>query len=145
MGDGIDLGSSEHEKARRMLETELIAWFTTVGADGVPHAVPVWFWWDGERAWVFSQPTTVKVKHVEAGSAVVLHLNAGGPFGDDVVILTGTAEVDPRGAKEVLAGFRDAYERKYEAAIADYGMPLDTIGETFSAALVFTPTKLQAW
>ncbi|AXH34702.1 hypothetical protein DVJ78_04100 [Humibacter sp. BT305] len=142
---GIDLASGEHEKARRMLQEDLIAWFTTVADDGTPHAVPVWFFWDDGRAWVFSRPDTVKVKHVRAGSRVVLHLDAGGEFGDDVVILTGSAEIDPRGAAAVLAGFREAYERKYAAAIADYGMPLEQIGETFSTAIAFTPEKLQAW
>ncbi len=87
----------------------------------------------------------MKVKHVAAGSRVVLHLNAGGEFGDDVVILTGTAEIDPRGAAEVLTGFREAYESKYSAAIADYGMPLEQIGESFSTAIAFTPEKLQTW
>jgi len=29
------------------LREEPMIWFTTVRADGRPHTVPVWFWWDG--------------------------------------------------------------------------------------------------
>jgi PPOX class probable F420-dependent enzyme len=145
MSTVIDISGPEHDKARRMLAHELVAWFTTVSADARPHAVPVWFFWHEGRAYVFSEPTTVKVAHVRAGSPVLLHLNAGGPFGDDVTILEGSAEIDERGAAAVVAGFRDAYERKYSDALADFGMPLDAVTEKYSTALVFTPHKLLAW
>jgi PPOX class probable F420-dependent enzyme len=145
MSDPIDLSAPEHEKARRMLAHELIAWFTTVSPEGRPHAVPVWFFWHDGAAHVFSEPHTVKVRHVRAGSPVLLHLNAGGPFGDDVVILDGAAEVSDRDAASVLADFRDGYLEKYADAIADYGLPIEEIQAKFSAVLVFTPERLLTW
>jgi nitroimidazol reductase NimA-like FMN-containing flavoprotein (pyridoxamine 5'-phosphate oxidase superfamily) len=30
------------------LKKEHVIWLATVGRDDRPHAVPVWFWWDGE-------------------------------------------------------------------------------------------------
>lgn len=133
------------EKALRMLADDLIAWFVTVAPDGAPHAVPVWFFWHGGRVYVFSEPETVKVRHVRAGSPVALHLQAGGKYGDDVVVLNGSAEIAAEPASEVLAPFRDAYAGKYAEAIADYGMPLEQIEQTFSTALVFTPASALAW
>ena len=141
----FDIASPAHEKALRMLERDLIAWITTVGPDGRPHAVPVWFFWDDDRVVIFSEPRTRKVAHIRAGSAVLVHLQAGGRFGDDVVILDGRAEISDRPAADWLAGFRDEYVEKYADAIADYGMPLEKISETFSTAIVFTPDAVKAW
>jgi PPOX class probable F420-dependent enzyme len=141
----IDLTGDENEKTRRMLREETIAWFTTVSADGRPHAVPVWVLWFDDRVIVFSQPGTVKVAHVRAGSPVLVHLNAGGPHGDDVVILEGRAEVSDRPSSAWLEDFGEEYFRKYSDAIEAFGMSAGDIAERYSAALVFTPEKLLAW
>jgi PPOX class probable F420-dependent enzyme len=142
----VDLSEPAHAKALRMLDHELIAWFTTIGKDGAPRAVPVWFFWDDGRLFVMSEPDAAKVAHVRRGSPVLVHLHAGGPFGDDVVILHGSAEISPRTTAEWLAdGYRASYEAKYAAAIADYGTPLDGIAEAFPTLIEFSPRRLQAW
>jgi PPOX class probable F420-dependent enzyme len=145
MTDAFDITAPEYEKARRMLQTDRIAWFTTVGEDGAPHAVPVWFFWHDGKVVVFSEPRTVKVRHVLRGSPVLVHLHAGGPFGDDVVILSGRAEVIVGGGADTLATFRDAYAEKYAEAIEAFGMPLDAITEKYSTTLTFTPERALAW
>lgn len=141
----LDMSAPEYDKARGMLENDIIAWFTTIGDDGVPHAVPVWFFWHDGRILVFSQPETVKVQHVRAGSPVLVHLHAGGPHGDDVVILTGTAEVSARSAAEWTEEIREPYLAKYAEAIEGFGLPVEALNERYSAALVFTPEKILAW
>lgn len=141
----IDLSDPAHAKALRMLEHELIAWFVSIAKDGAPRAVPVWFYWDDGRLFVFSEPTAGKVAHVRRGSPVLVHLNAGGPFGDDVVILHGTAEISPRSTAEWLVDYGEPFGAKYAAAIEDYGSPLPQIGETFDTLIEFTPRRLQAW
>jgi PPOX class probable F420-dependent enzyme len=145
MSETFDISGAEHDKTRRMLQNDLIAWFTTVDSGGRPHAVPVWFMWHGGALVVFSEPQTVKVSHVRAGSSVLVHLQAGGEYGDDVVILSGRAEISARSAGEVLDDFRDAYVAKYAGAIDDYGMPLEAVTEKYSTAIVFTPEHLLAW
>ena len=85
------------------------------------------------------------MRHVRGGSAVLVHLHAGGPFGDDVVILRGRAEAIDGGAAAQLVSFRDGYATKYAEAIAAYGMPLDEIPATFSTALVVTPERILTW
>lgn len=106
--------------------------------------VPMWFFWHDDRLLLFSRPDAVKVAHVRRGSPVLIHLE-GGRFGNDVVVLNGTAEISNRSSAKTLADFRDAYEAKYTEAIADYGMSLDEIVELFSTAIVFTPERLLAW
>lgn len=132
-------------KALGMLEHDLIAWIVTVDESGAPHAVPVWFFWHDARLVVFSEPDTQKVRHIRAGSRVLVHLQAGGEFGDDVLILHGDARIADAPASEVLSSFRDAYAEKYATAIADYGMGLEDIEQKFSTAIEFTPRRVQSW
>jgi PPOX class probable F420-dependent enzyme len=144
MTDVLDPGVPAHATALRLLDERIIAWFTTVDARGRPHAVPVWFFWHDGRVVVFSRHDSVKVAHVRRGSPVLVHLDTG-RFGSEVVILHGTATVSDRDAASWLDDFREGYERKHAEAIADYGMPLDDIVATFSAAIVFTPERVLTW
>ena len=134
-----------HAKALTMLEHDLIAWFVTTAPDGSPRAVPVWFLWKDERMVIMSEPKTGKVAAVRRGAPVLLHLQAGGPFGDDVVILHGTAEISDQSMADWLTDNRDVYVAKYDEAIRDYGTPMDEIAEKFSTVIVFTPERIQAW
>jgi PPOX class probable F420-dependent enzyme len=144
MTDVLDPARPEHEKALRLLETRTIAWFTWVGRDGAPHGVPVWFFWHDGQVIVLTEPDTAKVSAVRRGSPILVHLETG-EFGSDVVILGGSAEISDRSSSEWLPDFREAYEQKYAAAIADYGTPLDDIAEKFSTTLVFTPARVLTW
>ena len=134
-----------HAKALRMLDDDLIAWFVTTARDGSPRAVPVWFLWQGGRMVVMSEPETGKVAAIRRGAPVLMHLQAGGPFGDDVVILHGTAEDAEQSLSEWLAANREAFVDKYDEAIDSYGAPMDAIAEKYSTVIVFTPTRVQAW
>jgi PPOX class probable F420-dependent enzyme len=145
MTDGFDIDAPGHEKAKRMLQTDLIAWFTTVAPDGKPHAVPVWFFWHEGQVLVFSEDKTVKVRHVRGGSPVLVHLDTGGAFGDDVVILEGSATVSGDDATTWLPRIREPYEAKYAEAIADFGVGLDDIAARFPTVLVFTPERALTW
>lgn len=145
MSDPVfDPANPAHASALRLLEDRIIAWFTTVDAAGRPNAVPVWFFWHDGRVWVFTEPKTAKVANVRRGSPVLVHLETG-RFGNEVVILHGSARIADEDAATAVAPFRDAYERKYADAIADYGMPLDEILATFSTVLVFTPERVLTW
>src|SRR5207342_2058479 len=50
----------------RFLEQEPVVWLSTVRPDGVPHLVPIWFWWDGEALLVVSKPNAQKVLNLRA-------------------------------------------------------------------------------
>jgi PPOX class probable F420-dependent enzyme len=83
---------SKHEVTR--LKRELVIWIVTVGRDVHPHAVPVWFWWDGESFLIYAVPGQ-KVRDMQANPNVALHLNTD-PVGEDVVRIDGMAKIDPK-------------------------------------------------
>jgi PPOX class probable F420-dependent enzyme len=141
----LNLDDPIHAKALRMLDDDLIAWFVTTARDGSPRAVPVWFLWRDGRIVLMSEPDTGKVAAVRRGAPVLIHLHAGGPFGDDVVILHGTAEIAEQSMTEWLAENRAAFVEKYVEAIDSYGTPMESIAEKYSTVIVFTPTRVQAW
>ena len=145
MTDVFSASDPAHQKALRMLETDLIAWFTTIADDGSPRSVPVWFWWQDGLAHVMSKSDSAKVAHVRRGSPVLLHLHAGGPFGDDVVILHGSATVSPLPTAESFPAPREDYVAKYGEAIKAFGAPLDEILRAFDAHVIFMPERVQAW
>ena len=144
--DPITLDPSDPAQAAVLdrLRTDEIGWFTTVRADGSPHAVPVWFFWHEGRVIVLSEPDTAKVRNVRRGSPVLLHLETA-PGGDGVVVLSGPARISERSATEWLVEVGEAYEEKYRRAIAAFGMPLPDIAARFSTVLELTPTRLQHW
>jgi PPOX class probable F420-dependent enzyme len=82
-------------------------WVTTASPDGKPDAVPVWFWWDGERVYFTSGPRGWKARNLLHQPAVVLHNGDGA----DTIILKGDAEVVTD--REELARIDAAYGAKY--------------------------------
>lgn len=141
----FDVTDAIDTKALTMLQNDLIGWITTVNGSGEPRSVPVWFVWDDGRIVLFTRPGTAKVRNLRSGSPVQFHLHAGGPFGDDVVIIDGDADVVDDGTAEWMPSHRDAYVEKYRAAIEDYGMTLEQIVETFSTRITITPRRMRAW
>ena len=68
------------DKICTLLEKQLTARMTTIGPDGYPHTVPVWFMQDGDDIVIISVRTTRKVQHIARNpkGAVVI----GGEPGD---------------------------------------------------------------
>jgi len=73
----------------RQLHATRSLWVSTTRSDGRPHAVPVWFTWDGQMLHFASGERAQKVRNLAHESWVVAHLGDG----DDVAILEGRAEV----------------------------------------------------
>ncbi|WP_322411738.1 pyridoxamine 5'-phosphate oxidase family protein [Microbacterium invictum] len=138
-------GDPVHEKAQHLLDSELIAWFTTVGEDGTPHAVPVWFFWHDGAVWILTRPDSVKARQVRRGSRALVHLNTQGRFGADVVVLSGSARIIDQSAAEWLITVREPWTEKYVEAIEDFGMPVDELVQQFEAVIRMEPEKLLAW
>lgn len=81
-------------------------WVCTTGADGRPHAVPVWGVWLGDRLLFSTDPSSLKARNFTARPDVVVHLESG----DDVVVLEGRVEHIER---SVVASFCETYDAKY--------------------------------
>lgn len=107
------------------LKKEEVIWLGTVGSDGRPQAVPVWFLWDGRSFLIYSQDG-IKVRHIQANRNVELHLNSD-PAGDDLVRVSGQATI----AKAPPAHGNSEYLRKYRRAIKNLGMTPASFAEKY--------------
>jgi PPOX class probable F420-dependent enzyme len=91
----------------RRLRSMREIWVATAGADGRPHAVPVWFWWDGSVVYFTTKESSRKAQNILHQPEVVL-LNGDGA---DPIIVEGRVEqVDDRSELERLdAAYADKY------------------------------------
>lgn len=87
-----DADSGFGQRVRRRLESEVVAWYTSVGRDGTPQPNPVWFVEEAGGILVYNRPRAARVLHARAGGRVALHFNSGAD-GNDIVVITGTPEV----------------------------------------------------
>lgn len=125
--------------AAQRLATETVIWLGTVGADGRPHTVPVWFAWDDPKVTIFSRPDTAKVAHLRTHDLVTVALDTA-EQGTDVVTGGGRAKLSELGKVEKAL---DAFGRKYAPRLD--GQPLDAWLMTFSTPIVVTLDRLVAW
>jgi PPOX class probable F420-dependent enzyme len=136
----LDPDDREHRKIAKRLHEELIIWLTTVRTDGRPQSVPVWFLWDGESFWMFSQPGKAKLQNIRKNPRVGLHLQAT-DAGGDVVVFEGEAELPDGPAATELPEYID----KYSAQIANYGWTPVGFAADYSEPVRVRPETLRAW
>ena len=123
------------------LQTNLMAWLTTVSPTGKPDLVPVWFLLrDDDTVLVYSQPSKAKLRNIDANPNVALGLDVT-DIGRDVIRIEGTAV---RATDQPLADRVPEYVAKYVERIgAIFGTP-ERFAEAFSEAIVITPSRLHA-
>ena len=105
------------------LTSDHYGWLTTVAKSGQPVPKLVWFFFDGEALFVYSEPTAAKVRHVRNHPLVSLNLDSDGN-GGGIVVIGGEATIDAEGVD-----CRD--DGPYWAK---YGEDADTFGLTASMA-----------
>ena len=87
-----DRATAYGERVRRRLTGEMTIWLTTVGRDGTPHPNPVGFLWDGgDSLLTYGQAEARRLANIRRQPLVSLNFDSNG--GDDIVVLTGTAEI----------------------------------------------------
>lgn len=127
----LDTTTPAGRRAAERLRDELIAWLVTVRPDGQPQPSPVWFLWRDPEVLVYSQRHTGKLRALRHDPRVALHLDSNGR-GGDIVVLEGSAEIDPSAPP---ADATPEYLAKYEEMIrrngwtpasfaADYSVPV---------------------
>ena len=82
-------------------------WVSTTRQDGRPHAVPVWYIWDGSHLYFISARNLQKSKNLAYQPWIVVHAGDG----DDVIILEGPVEIITDRAE--LDSVDAAYRAKY--------------------------------
>jgi PPOX class probable F420-dependent enzyme len=126
-------------RIQKRLEQDKIIWLTTVAADGTPQPNPVWFLWDGESFLFYSQPAARRLKNIARSSRVSLNLEAG-PWGDDVLVITGEARLDP--AAPPWHQFPGARE-KYEEGAKMLGQTLEQLASSFTVTYRVYPERIR--
>lgn len=94
MASGVipDGSTAYGERVRQRLTGEMSIWLTTVGRDGTPQPNPVGFLWDGgDSLLIYSQAGARRLANIRRQPLVSLNFDSNG--GEDIVVLTGTAEI----------------------------------------------------
>ena len=134
----IDQDTAFGARAARRLRDEIVVWMTTITPGGSPLPRPVWFLWDGgESAVMYSRPSP-RVRNLESNPRVTLNFDGDGD-GGDIIVLSGTAAVDP---ELPSADQSPDYVAKYDDHIARLGMTPKTFAETYSVPVRISFTRI---
>ena len=78
-----------------------IGHLVTVRAAGTPHVAPVWFLWDGDKAWVIADAQAVKIRNIRNNPDVALSVaTSERPFA--YVVVEGQASVTSAGVEAMV-------------------------------------------
>ncbi len=134
----LDLTQKQDAHIDQRLREDIILWLASVRPDGRPHMVAVWFLWDGEHIFIFSQPNNQKIRNLRQNTHVTLALDQT-RNGADVIVLDGEAELldDPD-----VTTTMPAYVAKYQTHIARIGYTPEAMAKSYSQAICITPTKV---
>lgn len=137
----IDGDSDFGQRVLHRLETDELLWLTTVSRDGTPQPSLIWFYWDGETVLIYSQPNALKLRNIAANPRVSLNFQAD-EDGEDVVILTGEAVVDPAAPPSNLHA---EYREKHARATLHIQYTPESLAAEFSTAIRVTPTRVRGF
>ena len=126
--------------ARRHLAEDVVGWLTTVAADGRVQSSPVSFLWDGETVLVYSKPDALKIRNIAANPQVSFGLNTD-KYGDHILVLEGTAEVD---AAAPPWSANPAMVAKFREPLRHWELDEAETSRDFSVAIRIRPTRVRA-
>ena len=123
------------------LQTNLMAWLTTVNPAGRPDTVPVWYLLrDDGSVLLYSQPGKAKLRNIGANPHVALGLDVT-DIGRDIIRIEGTAA---HVAGHPSADQVPEYAAKYTERIGAIFGTVENFASAFSEAIVITPSRLHA-
>ena len=122
------------------LNSDLIAWFTTVRPDGQPVSVPVWFLLrDDETILLDRQPNKSKLRNLELNPRVTLVLDDT-HSGRDVIRIDETAHLE---VNVPPVDQNDSYLAKYSKLIGPvFGTP-EHLASLYTNPILITLTRLR--
>jgi len=137
----IDESSEFGARVARHLREETFVWLTTVTPSGAPLPRPVGFLWDGgEHISVYSQPGA-RIRNISRNPKVTLNFR-GDSNGSDIVVLSGTAEVDESGPS---AAENTAWVAKYATEWARAGMTAESFARRFRVPVRIRVTRIDGF
>lgn len=137
----VNAGTPFGEHVLHRLQHDDLLWLTTVAADATPQPSPIWFYWDGATILIYSHPGAPKLRNIAVHPRVSLNFQAD-PHGEDIVIITGVAALDPAAPP---SDRHPAYHRKYAALTAHIGYTPERLAAEFSVALRVTPVSVRGF
>jgi PPOX class probable F420-dependent enzyme len=133
------LARDDADWARRHLETDVVAWLTTVASDGRPQSSVISFLRDGPTILFYSMPDTPKLRNIARSPLVSFHLQSD-PYGDHFLVIEGLAAVDRSIAPSDVHA---AYRAKYREPLAHWDMDEATTAREFSVPIRISPTRVR--
>ncbi len=138
MASVLDLTQQRHAHIDQRLHNDYVIWLNSIRPDGRPHAVVVWFLWDGESVLMFSRPKNQKVHNIQHNPNVLLALDNTNN-GSDPITIEGTATLLAQGDTDVTLA---AYVKKYGDGIKELGSTPEQMATEYSQAIRITPTRV---
>ena len=133
------------EELERFLAQERRVTCATVGPNGRPHLMPLWYVPEGRNmlAWTFAK--SQKTRNLERAPHATLQIEAGGEYGE----LRGTmleCDVELERDHERVARLGLELMRRYSAgASAETSRPASALRRRQRVGMRFTPTRLVSW
>jgi hypothetical protein len=121
------------------LERATLYWFSTVRADGRPHAMPAWALWIDGALYFEGGPDTVRMSNLLARPNLAVQVQ---DVGDEVVILEGTGGAAGRPSAELARRLADGFAAKYGES-HDYRPAPDQWDK--GGLWIMRPTKAFGW
>jgi PPOX class probable F420-dependent enzyme len=135
------LSADRRARVEARLQTNLMAWLTTISPAGRPDSVPVWFLVrDDDSVLIYSQPGKAKLRNLAANPNVALGLDVT-DIGRDIIRIEGTANHIPEHPR---ADHVPEYAAKYTERIGAIFGTIETFAGAFTEAILITPTRLHA-
>ena len=132
------------DELHRFLQEERIVTIATIGPNGRPHLMPLWFVADGAviSGWTFGK--SQKVKNLERKPQATLQVEAGDAYQElrgamlecDVEIVRDT---------EKVAAIGTAVTRRYTGAAGDEVPEMVRLQAPKRVGLIFRPTRVASW
>ena len=137
----LSLTDDQNARVQERLNTDIVAWLTTVAPDGTPQTAVISFFWDGDTILFYSKPNTWKLRNLAANRRVSFHLNCD-DLGNQMVAIEGDAWVDRAAPKS-----KDlpAYLAKYEEPYERWDMDAEDTADQFRVAVRVRPTRIRTW
>jgi PPOX class probable F420-dependent enzyme len=125
--------------AREHLETDVVAWLTTVAPDGRPQSSVISFLHEAGTILFYSQPDTPKLRNIGSSPVVSFNLQSD-PYGDHYLTIEGTASID---SSVPPSDRHPAYYAKYLEPHAHWEMDVADVARDFSVPIRITASRVR--
>lgn len=138
MASLFDMTKERDVHIEQRLRNDYVIWLNSVQPDGRPHAIIVWFLWDGETVLIFSRPKKQKLRNLQQNPHVLLAFD-NSHNGSDPITIEGTAQLLAPGEVDATL---TAYVEKYGDGIKQLGFTPEQMAAQFSQGIRITPTRV---